>query len=40
MTFYDILRNLKNKSNNLRKDKEFNGILQNIKKSYEKPKEI
>ena len=40
MKFYEILRNLKKNIENLRKGKDFNAILQNIKKSYEKPKEI
>ena len=40
MTFYEILRNLKRNTEDLRKGKEFHEILQNIKKSYEEPNEI
>ena len=40
MTFYEILRNLKRNTENIKKGKEFHEILQNIKKSYEEPNEI
>ena len=40
MKLYEILRNLKTNTENLRKGKDFNEILQNIKKSYKKHNEI